>query len=89
MGAPVSGESPKGDKPPSPQDENLTLGPPKPPSPKGAQSPAGVEDAPTSPTHAASSHDATSTSPRPEPSKFPEASLPSPRSYGLGAPGGL
>jgi hypothetical protein len=71
MSAPVSGESPKVDEPPSPQTENLTPEPPKPPSPKGAQSPAGVEGALTSPTRATSNCDVASNSPRLEPTKFP------------------
>jgi hypothetical protein len=79
----VGGESPKVDKPPSPQAEKSTLEPPKPPSPKGAQSPTGADGALTPPSRAASSHDAVGTSPRPEPAEFPEASPLSPQSYGL------
>jgi hypothetical protein len=87
-GAPVGGESPKVDKPPSPQAEKYAVEPPKPSNPKGAQNPASVEGAPTSPTHAASSHDAAGTSPWSELAMFPEASPPSPQSYGLRATGG-
>jgi hypothetical protein len=49
------------------QANKTTLEPLKPPSLKGAQSPTAAEGAPTSPNHAASSHDATSNFPRPEP----------------------
>jgi hypothetical protein len=87
-GAPVGGESPKVDKPPSPQAEKYVAEPPKPSIPKGAQNPAGAEGAPTSPTHAALSHYAAGTSPWSEPAVFPEASPPSPQSYGLRATGG-
>jgi hypothetical protein len=85
---PVGGESPKVDKPPSPQAEKSASEPSKPPSPKGVQNPTGAESALISLTHATSSHDAASTSPRLEPAEFPEAPPPSPQSDGLGATGG-
>jgi hypothetical protein len=83
--APVGGESPMVVKPLSPQAEKSV---PKPPSPKGAQSPASAEGAPTYPTCVASSHDAVGTSPRPELAEFPEESPSSPQYYGLRATGG-
>jgi hypothetical protein len=83
--APVSGESPKVDKPPSPRIEKFAPELPNPPSPKGAQSPSSAKGALTSPTCVALSRDVVSTYPRPEPSELPKASPLSPRSYGLGA----
>jgi hypothetical protein len=83
------GESQKVDKAPSPQAEKSTSEPLKPPSPKGVPNPASAESAPTSPTHAALSHDAASTSPILEPAEFPEAPPPSTQLYGLEATGGL
>jgi hypothetical protein len=65
---PASNESPKVA---SLQANKTTLEPLKPPSLKGAQSPTAAEGAPTSPNHAASSHDATSNFPRPEPAPSP------------------
>jgi hypothetical protein len=86
--APIGVESLKVDKPLSPQAKKSVLEPLKLPSPKGEQSPTSDKGALASPTHAASSHDAAGTSPRSKPAKFPEASPPSPQSYGLGATGG-
>jgi hypothetical protein len=56
---PVGSESPKVDKPPSPQTEKTTPEPLKPLSPTGAQSPVGAGGTPTTPTHMASGHDCT------------------------------
>jgi hypothetical protein len=86
--APIGSESPKVDKPPSPPAEKTAPEPPKPPSPKDTQGSPGVGGAPPSPTHAASGQNPTGTSSGLESSKSPEASSPSPWSYGLRAAGG-
>jgi hypothetical protein len=85
---PVDDESPKVDKPPSPQAEKTTPEPSKPPSPTGAQGLIGADGTLTSPTHTASGQDAANNSSRPESAEHPKMPRPSPRSYGLGAPGG-
>jgi hypothetical protein len=77
----VGGESPKVNKPPSPQGKKFTLEPLKPLSPKDAQSHAGAL---TSPTRAASSRDTASTSPKPELVELPWASPLSPGPMDLG-----
>jgi hypothetical protein len=71
--APVGGESPKVDKPPSPQVEKFAPEASKPPSPKGVPNPTAAKSAPNSSVCAASSHDATGTSPRLEPVEFRKA----------------
>jgi hypothetical protein len=85
---PIGSESSKVDKPSSPQAEKTTLEPSKPPSPGGTQSPADVDGALTSPTHAALSRNARNSSPMLDPTERPERSPPSPQSYELGVPGG-
>jgi hypothetical protein len=85
----ASGETPKVDKPLSPQAERIVPDSSKPPIPKGVPNPAGAESAPTCLPHAASSHDATGTSPRLEPAESPEVPRPSPQSNGLEATGRL
>jgi hypothetical protein len=87
-GVPTEGESPKVDKPRSPLAGKPALKSLKPPSPESAQGPSGVVDTPTSPSRATLSHDATNISPTLEATETPEVFPPSPRSYGLGAPGG-
>jgi hypothetical protein len=72
MRVPVGGESPKVDKPLSPQAEKTTPEPLKPLSPTGAQSPISAGGTPTSPTHVASGHDDAHNSPRSERAKRPE-----------------
>jgi hypothetical protein len=85
---PVGSESPKADKPPSPQADTTTPEPLKPPSATGAQSPIGADGTLTSPIHMASGQDAANNSPKPESTEWPEMPPPSPRSYGLEAPCG-
>jgi hypothetical protein len=86
--APVGGESLKVDKPPSPQADKTALEPLKPPSPKDARGSPSTGGAPPSPTHVVSGHNPVGASSGPEPAESPEASPPSPRSYGLGFAGG-
>jgi hypothetical protein len=74
--APIGNESPKVDKPPSPQVERTVPDPPKPLSPKDARGFPGAGSALTSPSRAASGQD---------PAESPGACPPSPQSYGLGA----
>jgi hypothetical protein len=76
--APIGNESPKVDKPPSPQVERTVPDPPKPSSPKDARGFPGAGSALTSPSRAASGQD---------PAESPGACPPSPQSYGLGAAG--
>jgi hypothetical protein len=85
--APIGNESPKVDKPPSPQVERTVPDPPKPTSPKDAQGFPGAGSALTSPSRAASGQDPASTSSRLDPAESPGACPPSPQSYGLGAAG--
>jgi hypothetical protein len=79
---------PEGGQAPEPSSQEIRTGTFEPPSPKCVPNPAGAESAPTSLIHAASSHDVTGTSPRPEPAKFPEVPPTSLQSDGLGATGG-
>jgi hypothetical protein len=82
------GEIPKVDKPPSPFARKP---PPKtlnPPGSKGTCIPIGVMSNPTSPPTGDSKHDATTQSPRPDPTRHQDASPISPKSFGLGAHGG-
>jgi hypothetical protein len=76
----VDNESPKVDKPPSPQTEKTM---PESPSPKSARGSPGNGGAPSSPSRATSCHNPVGTSSGSEPDEFPEASPPSSRSYGL------
>jgi hypothetical protein len=84
-GISISSESPKVDKPPSPQAEKTMPEPLKPPSPKDARGSPSTGDAPPSPTRAASGHNPTGTYSNPKTVESPVASPSSPRSYGLGA----
>jgi hypothetical protein len=86
--ASAGGESPKVDKPLSPQAERTVPDSSKPLSPKGVLNNTSAESALTSPPHAASSHDAVDTSPRLEPAMFPEVPPLSPQFGGLKATGG-
>jgi hypothetical protein len=76
-------ESPKVDKPPSPQAERTMPDSPKPSSPKGAQGSPSVDGALTSPNRTALDKDPTGACLVPGPTKSPRASPPSPRSHGL------
>jgi hypothetical protein len=71
-------------KPPSPQNEKTLPESLKPPSPKSAQGSPSTGGAPSSLTRATLGHNPAGTSLDLEPDEFPEASPPSPRSYGLG-----
>jgi hypothetical protein len=86
--APVGSKSPKVDKPLIPQTMKTTPKSLKLPSPKSARGSPGTGGAPSSPTRGTSGHNLMGTSSGPEPDKFPEASPPSPWSYGLEAAGG-
>jgi hypothetical protein len=86
-GVPTGGESPKVEKPLSPQAKKSAPESPKAPSPKNAQGPTGAEGILTSSFHATPSHD-TNTSRRLDPTEMPKVTPPSPQSYGLEAPSG-
>jgi hypothetical protein len=63
--------------------------PARPSSPIGAQGPASAGGAPPSSTRADSSHDAMGSSPRLEPTEFPELPPPDSQSFRLGPTSGL
>jgi hypothetical protein len=86
--APADDESPKVDRPLSPQAERTAPNSPKPPSPKGARGSPSVGGAPTSPTHATPGQDPAGTFSVPETAESPRASTPSAKSHGLEAAGG-
>jgi hypothetical protein len=69
---PVGGESPKVDKPASPQAKKAAPDSSKPSSPKGAQGSPGVGGALTSPTRAATDQDPADASSVPRPTEHPE-----------------
>jgi hypothetical protein len=79
----VGGESPKVDKPRSPQAEKTALEPLRPPSPKDVQHSSHTGGALPSATHAASGHNPTCASTGLEPTESPEAYPPRHQSYGL------
>jgi hypothetical protein len=72
--ASADGESPKVNKPTSPQAKRTTPDSPKPSSPKGAHGSPGAGSAPTSLTHAAPGQDLARTSSGLEPAESPRAS---------------
>jgi hypothetical protein len=86
--APVGSESPKVDNPSSPQADNTVQKPSKPPGPKDAQGSPATGGSMPSPIGAASGHNTVGASSGLEPAESPEASPPSPRSYGLRSAGG-
>jgi hypothetical protein len=59
-----------------------------PPSRDDTDDPAGAKGVLTSPSDASLGHDTAHQFPRPEPTEHPEVSPQSPKSFGLGAPGG-
>jgi hypothetical protein len=59
-----------------------------PPGPDDTDDPAGAKGVLTSPSDASLGHDTAHQFPRPEPTEHPEVSPQSPKSFGLGAPGG-
>jgi hypothetical protein len=85
---PVGDESPKVDKPLSPQDGKTTPDSSKPSSPKGVHGSPGAGGAPTSPTRGASDQDPADASSVPGPNESLRTSSPTPQSHGLGAIGG-
>jgi hypothetical protein len=87
-GVPTGGESPKVDKPPSPQAEKSAPESPKPSSPGNAQGPTGTEDTLTSSFHATLSHNTVNISQMVDPTEMPDVIPLSPWSYGLRAPSG-
>jgi hypothetical protein len=60
----------------------------RPPGPEDIEDLAGAKGIPTFPSDASWGCDAAHLFPRPEPTEHPEASPESPKSFGLGAPGG-
>jgi hypothetical protein len=85
---PAGDESPKVDKPSSPQAGKIMPDSPMPSSPKGVQGSPDAGGAPTSPTHATPDQDPTNTSSVPGPTESPRTPPPSPQSHGLEATGG-
>jgi hypothetical protein len=81
----VDSESPKVDKLLSPQAEKIVPEPSNAPSPKDAQGSPSTGGAPSCPTHATSGHNPIGASSGLELAESPEASPPSPQSYGLGS----
>jgi hypothetical protein len=85
---PTSGESPKTNKPPTPNTEKTVLGSSKPPSLGGTQNSPGAGGAPSSFAQSAPSPSPTGASSSSKMAKSPKTSPPSPQSYGLGSVGG-
>jgi hypothetical protein len=83
----VESESPKVDKPPSPSARKSTPDMSKALGPEDMEDPTSTKGIPTSPSDASLCRDAAHQSPRTEPTKHPEASSQSHKSFGLGAPG--
>jgi hypothetical protein len=83
----VDGESPKADKPPTPNTEKIVSGSLKPLSPGGAQSSPGAGGASSSSAKTASSLKSACATSNPRPVEYPKTSPPNPWSYGLRSTG--
>jgi hypothetical protein len=82
------GKSSKVNKPPSPSAGKTPPETPNPLGSKGTRVPTGATSNPTSPPADESQRDATHQSPMPDPARHQDASLISPKSFGLEAHGG-